>query len=105
MSLQSGKGDLPVYRGLSRQCGNGLGSIFKAALRTVIPIIKPVAKASLKVMKNVAKDQEAQALKEIAGGVNVKQVLKQREKTALKSFGQSSINQLAINSTQKCKKP
>ena len=70
----------PMYRGLSRQYGNGLGSIFKAALRTVIPIIKPVAKASLKSMKNVVKDQEAQALKEIAGGVNVKQVLKQREK-------------------------
>ena len=69
-----------MYRGLSRQYGNGLGSIFKAALRTVIPIIKPVAKASLKSMKNVVKDQEAQALKEIAGGVNVKQVLKQREK-------------------------
>ena len=36
MSLQSGKGDFPVYRGVSRQYGNGLGSIFKAALRTVI---------------------------------------------------------------------
>ena len=48
MSLQSGKGDFPVYRGVSRQYGNGLGSIFKAALRTVIPILKPVAKASLK---------------------------------------------------------
>ena len=33
-----------------------------------------------------------------------KQVLKQRGKTALKSFGQSTINQLAINSTQKRKK-
>ena len=42
MSLQSGKGDFPVYRGVSRQYGNGLGSIFKAALRTVIPILKPV---------------------------------------------------------------
>ena len=44
MSLQSGKRDFPVYRGVSRQYGNGLGSIFKAALRTVIPILKPVAK-------------------------------------------------------------
>ena len=37
------------------------------------------------------------------GGENVKQVLKQRGKTALKSFGQSTINQLAINSLQKAK--
>ena len=99
MSLQSGKGDFPVYRGVSRQYGNGLGSIFKAALRTVIPILKPVAKASLKSVKKVAKDQGVQALKDIVGGENVK------GKTALKSFGQSTINQLAINSTQKRKKP
>ena len=96
MSLQSGKGDFTVYRGVSRQYGNGLGSIFKVAMRTVIPILKPVAKASLKSMKKGAKDQGVQALKDIVGGENVKQVLKQRVKTALKSFGQSTINQLAI---------
>ena len=50
MSLQSGKGDFPVYRGVSRQYGNGLGSIFKAALRTVFPILKPVAKASYRFL-------------------------------------------------------
>ena len=102
MSLQSGKGDFPMYRGVSRQYGNGLGSIFKAALRT---ILKPVAKASLKSVKKVAKDQGVKALKDIVGGENVKKVLKQRGKTALKSIGQSTINQLAINSTQKRKKP
>ena len=104
MSLQSGKGDIPVYRGVSRQYGNGLGSNFKAALRTVIPILKPVGKASLQSVKKVAKDQGVQALKDIVGGENVKKVLKQRGKTALKSFSQSTINQLAINSTQKRKK-
>ena len=71
----------------------------------MIPILKPVAKASLKSMKKVAKDQGVQALKDIVGGENVKKVLKQRGKTALKSFCQSTINQLAINSTQKRKKP
>ena len=65
MSLQSGKGDFPLYRGVSRQYGNGFGSIFKAVLRTVIPILKPVAKASLKSVKKVAKDQGVQALKDI----------------------------------------
>ena len=94
-----------MYRGVSRQYGNGLGSIFKAALRTVIPILKPVAKASLKSVKKVAKDQGVQALKDIVGGENVKKSFKTRRKTALKSFGQSTINQLAINSTQKRKKP
>ena len=79
MSLQSGKGDFPLYRGVSRQYGNGLGCIFKAALRTVLPILKPVAKASLKSMKKVAKDQGVQALKDIVGE-DVKKVLKQRKK-------------------------
>ena len=98
----SGFNDYPVYRGVSRQYGNGLGSIFKAALRTVVPILKPLAKVGIQSSKKVAKDQGVKALKDIVAGRNVKQVLKQRGKSALKSFGQSSINQFApgIKSTQ-----
>ena len=103
----SGFNDYPVYRGVSRQYGNGLGSIFKAALRTVVPILKPLAKVGIQSAKKVAKDQGVKALKDIVAGRNVKQVLKQRGKSALKSFGQSSIDQFApgIKSTQKSKKP
>ena len=103
----SGFNDHPVYRGVSRQYGNGLGSIFKAALRTVVPILKPLAKVGIQSAKKVAKDQGVKALKDIVAGRNVKQVLKQRGKSALKSFGQSSIDQFApgIKSTQKSKKP
>ena len=103
----SGFNDYPVYRSVSRQYGNGLGSIFKAALRTVVPILKPLAKVGIQSAKKVAKDQGVKALKDIVAGRNVKQVLKQRGKSALKSFGQSSIDQFApgIKSTQKSKKP
>ena len=103
----SGFNDYPVYRGVSRQYGNGLGSIFKAALRTVVPILKPLAKVGIQSAKKVAKYQGVKALKDIVAGRNVKQVLKQRGKSALKSFGQSSIDQFApgIKSTQKSKKP
>ena len=103
----SGFNDYPVYRGVSRQYGNGLGSIFKAALRTVVPILKPLAKVGIQSAKKVAKDQGVKALKDIVAGRNVKQVLKQRGKSALKSFGQSSIDQFApgIKSTQKSNKP
>ena len=103
----SGFNDYPVYRAVSRQYGNGLGSIFKAALRTVVPILKPLAKVGIQSAKKVAKDQGVKALKDIVAGRNVKQVLKQRGKSALKSFGQSSIDQFApgIKSTQKSKKP
>ena len=65
MPIQSGKGglDFPVYRGVSRQYGHGLGSIFKAALRTVAPISKQVAKIGLQSAKKVAKEHGIQALK------------------------------------------
>ena len=105
MPVQSEKGglDFPVYRGVSRQYGHGLGSIFKAALRTMAPILKPMAKIGLQTAKNVAKEHGIQALKDITSGQNVKQVLKERGKTALKSFGQSTFDQLSsgIKSTRK----
>ena len=103
----SGFNDYPVYRCVSRQYGNGLGSIFKAALRTVVPILKPLAKVGIQSAKKVSKDQGVKALKDIVAGRNVKQVLKQRGKSALISFGKSSIDQFApgIKSTQKSKKP
>ena len=52
MSILSG---FPVYRGIQRLYRNGLGSIFKAAMRTVIPILKPVAKAGIQSAKQIAK--------------------------------------------------
>ena len=82
-----GFNDYPFYRGVSRQYGNGLGSIFKAALRTEAPILKPLAKVGIQSAKRVAKDHGIKALKDIAEGQNVKQVLKTRGKSALKSFG------------------
>ena len=76
-------------------------------MRTVVPILKPQAKVGIQSAKKVAKDQGIKALKDIVAGRNVKQVLKQRGKSALKSFGQSSIDQFTpgIKSTQKSKKP
>ena len=73
--------EYPVYKGLSRQYSYGLGSIFKSAMRTVIPILKAIAKAGLKSVK----EQGLEAIKDIASGQNVKQVLKRRGTSAAKS--------------------
>ena len=73
--------EYPVYKGLSRQYGYGLGSIFKSAMRTAIPILKPIAKAGLKSVR----EQGLEAIKDIASGQNVKQVLKRRGTSAAKS--------------------
>lgn len=103
----SGGINFPVYRGVSRQYGYGLGSMFKTALRTVMPILKPVAKAGLQSIKHVAKDQGINALRDIMQGQNIKQVLKSRGKSALKSLGKSALDHLAsggIKSNQKRRK-
>ena len=73
--------EYPVYKRLSRQYGYGLGSIFKSAMRTVIPILKPIAKAGLKSVK----EEGLEAIKDIASGQIVKQVLKRRGTSAAKS--------------------
>lgn len=100
----SGENEFPVYRGVSRQYGYGLGSMFKTAMRTVIPILKPIAKAGLQSIKKVAQDQGVDALRDIMEGQNIKQVLKKRGKSALKSLGNSALDHLTIKSNLRPKK-
>ena len=93
MPIQSGKGglDFPVYRGVSRQYCHGLGSIFKAALRTVAPILKPMAtmaKIGLQSAKKVAKEHGIQALKKLP-------VVKMSNKSACLVFNPITINNFA----------
>lgn len=95
VTYQYGSGvDFPVYRGVSRQYGYGLGSIFKTAMRTVVPILKPLAKAGLQSAKQVAKEQGVGALRDLMEGNNVKAILKTRGKEALKNFGRSALDHL-----------
>ena len=76
----------PVYRGIPKQYGHGLGSIFKTAIRTIVPILKPVAKAGLRSAKKVVKEQGISALRDMVSGQNVKQVLQHRVQAALKQL-------------------
>ena len=73
-----------MYCGISRQYGHGLGSIFKTAIRTIIPILKPVAKVNLWSAKKVVKEQGISALHDMVSGQNVKQVMQRRGWAALK---------------------
>ena len=61
-----------------------------------MPVLKPVAKAVLQSIKQVAKDQGILALRDIMAGQNVKQVLRSRGKSALESLGKSSLDHLAL---------
>ena len=42
---------IPVYRGVKHQYGYGLGSLFKSALRTVTPLLKPLVKSGFNALK------------------------------------------------------
>ena len=44
---------IPVYQGVPRQQGYGLGSVFKSAMKTVTPFLKPVVESSLESLKIV----------------------------------------------------
>ena len=65
-------------------------------MRTVMPILKPIAKAGLASVK----EQGLSAIRDIAFGQNVKQVLKHRGKTAAKS----TLNRL-VGNKRSIKKP
>ena len=71
-----------MYRGIPRQYGHGLGSVFKTAIRTIVSILKPVAKAGLRSAKKVVKEQGISALHDMVSGQNVKQVLQRRGQAA-----------------------
>ena len=57
-------------------------------------VLKPVAKAGLQSIKQVAKDLEILALRDIMAGQNVKQVLKSRGKSSLESMEKSALDHL-----------
>ena len=56
---------LPVYRGVKHQYGYGLGSIFLTALETVSPLIKPLVKSGLNVVKEEGIKQGIRAVEDI----------------------------------------
>ena len=87
-----------VYRGISRQYGHGLGSIFKTAIRTIVPVLKPVTKGGLRSAKKVVKEQGISALHDIVSGQNVKQMLQRRGQVAFKQLLPMKLKRLSRKS-------
>lgn len=92
----------PVYRGVPRQTGNGLGGLFKTALKTIIPMVKPIVKPILKSGLSTLKRQGLGAAHDIImEGKNPKHVLKSRGKQALKSIGNQTFDHINNVSSRK----
>ena len=84
----------PVYRGVSRQYGYGLGSLFKSAFRMVTPVLSSVAKSVLPDLKRIATRQGIGAISDVMSGYNPKEVVKARAKAMLKGVGSTALKKL-----------
>ena len=71
---------LPVYRGVKHQYGYGLGSLFKTALKTVTPLIKPLVKSGFNAIKKGLKQGIRAAEDIFLRGKNPKKLLFHEEK-------------------------
>jgi hypothetical protein len=85
---------IPVYRGVQHQYGYGLGSLFKAALRTVTPLVK----TGLHALKKEGIKQGIGAAQDILlHGKKPKNVLLSRAKETARSVGETLFHKPTIN--------
>lgn len=78
----------PIYRGVPRQNGRGLGAMFKSAIATMTPLLKPVLKTGLNALKEQGAKQGLAAAHDIlVGGKNPKDVIFRRGAQTLKTVG------------------
>ena len=97
---------IPVYQGVPRQQGYGLGSVFKSAMKTATPFLKPVVKSSLESLKNQTLKQGVAAARDIfIKGKRPRQVIKTRGKQALKNLGLDVLKSLQHINKKKSVKP
>ena len=96
---------LPVYRGVKHQYGYGLGSLFKTALKTVTPLIKPLVKSGFNAIKKEGLKQGIRAAEDIfLRGKNPKKVAISRGKESIRDLAQlKSVT--GINKRKSSKKP
>lgn len=79
---------IPVYRGVKHQYGYGLGSLFKAAVKSVTPLLKPVVKSGLNALKKEGMKQGMNVARDIlVHRKNPKSVLISRGKETVKNLG------------------
>ena len=82
---------IPVYRGVPRQYGQGLGSLFKSIVKTVRPLVTPVIKTAVKSLGREGLKRGISAASDILDGQPVKQVMKRAAINTLKSAGKTTL--------------
>ena len=97
---------LPVYRGVKHRYGYGLGSLFKTALKTVTPLIKPLVKSGFNAIKKKVSNREYVQQKISFYGVKIqKKVAISRGKESIRDLAQQLKSTVGINKRKSSKKP
>ena len=97
---------LPVYRGVKHQYGYGLGSIFKTALKTVTPLIKPLVKSGFNAIKKEGLKQGIRAAEDIfLRGKNPKKFAISRGKESIRDLAQQLKSVTGINKRKSSENP
>ena len=80
----------PVYRGLPRQYGGGLGSMFRSLFRTIMPLVTPVIGRAINTLKKEGPKHVFGAVGRVLAREKPKQVLK----TEGLDFGKKLLNSI-----------
>lgn len=86
---------IPTYQGQPRQYGHGLGSMFKKAMKRIIPLLNPFVKSGVHTLKKEGLQQGRAAMQDILSGSNPKKVIRKRGASVLKNVGESLLRAVA----------
>src|SRR5664279_6650713 len=90
---QKGNGGMPVYMGATSQRGHGLGNMLGSLFRRILPFLKQNAIPLLQRGAAMALRTGATVVDDVHDGQTVKESLKERVPSGIKSFVSSIINQ------------
>ena len=83
----------PVYHGVARQRGHGLGDILKSAFRSVAPVLKPIVTRGLLALKDAALTHGKEFLQNvIIDKQNPKEAFLRSGKNVLLETGKDLLN-------------
>ena len=85
---------VPVYRGVPRQYGQGLGSLFKSMVKNVKPLLAPVVKTAARNLKQQGLKHGMEAASNILQGHSAKSAIKKAAIGTLKSTGKATLGSL-----------
>lgn len=89
-------GNIPVFRGIERQKGYGLGNIFQSLYRWFLPIVKthgmPILKQGVGAVRNEALKTVANIANDALAGKEIKEAAKDRTINAVNSLVDQAFN-------------